>query len=181
MEQRRFSLLKRVLLKLTSEFSWSIDFRYSGVFPSVLLRIYVHLLTYSSWWKGNQFNVLSKGNEHERDSASKMILATLFCSLKMLFGFSLDVQVQMFAPYIEESVWWQHYNNVFSCSLSTYRLIYFNRPRGSFWHLFSESITVIFKSYLTFNLYPEEFVWSYSINLWVIQGNGKIARQPKKL
>ena len=79
-------------------------FRYSGVFPSVLLRIYVHLLTYASGWKGNQFNVLNKGNGHERDSASKMILATLFCSLKMLFGFSLDVQVQMFAPYIEESV-----------------------------------------------------------------------------
>ena len=31
--------------------------------------------------------------------ASRMILAALSCSLKMLFKFCLDVDVQMWAPY----------------------------------------------------------------------------------
>ena len=51
MGQHRFSLLKCVFLEWTSEFSWSIDFRYSGVLLSVLLRINVHLLTYMSYRK----------------------------------------------------------------------------------------------------------------------------------
>ena len=43
--------------------------------------------------------MLNKGNKRERVFASRMILAALFCSLKMLLRFSLDVDVQMVAPY----------------------------------------------------------------------------------
>ena len=49
--QRRFNLPKRVLLERKSEFYWSIDFRCSSVFPSVLLRVIEHLLMCVSWYR----------------------------------------------------------------------------------------------------------------------------------
>ena len=58
----------------------------------------MHLLTYVSLKEGNQFNVLKKSNENERRFASRMILAAPFCSLKMMFKFRLDVDVEMLAP-----------------------------------------------------------------------------------
>ena len=45
----------------------------------------MHLLKYVSLKEGSQFNVLNKGNEHERRFASRMILAAPFCSLKTMF------------------------------------------------------------------------------------------------
>ena len=70
--------------------------------------------------------MLNKGTERERGSMSKMILVVIFCSLKLMFRFSLDVDVQMLAPYKRDilmiALWY-----VLPWSLVKYGLIFFNR------------------------------------------------------
>ena len=45
-----------------------------------------------------QFNELNSDTEREQGSASNMILAALFCNLKMLLIFPFDVGVHILAP-----------------------------------------------------------------------------------
>ena len=70
--------------------------------------------------------MLNKGTERECGSMSKMILVVIFCSLKLMFRFSLDVDVQMLAPYrraiLMIALWY-----VLPWSLIKYGLIFFNR------------------------------------------------------